>query len=265
MAARLGCIGTGAMGSAILRGLADRDDLELFGYDIAREPLEKLAGEIGFKAMNTPKELAKAVDYVVVAVKPHQVASLLKDLAPILGMSETVISIAAGVTVAQLKTSSSGVCPVVRVMPNTPAMVQSGVFAVCLDDPDLKPAQKEMVQSIFAPLGQVHVLEEKYFDAFTAVCGSGPAYVFYFMEAMVEAGVTLGLTRPQATEMVKGLFSGSAKLAEQDIHLSVLREMVTSPAGTTIEATGCLDRSAVRAAIIDAVKAAARRSKELGE
>jgi pyrroline-5-carboxylate reductase len=110
------------------------------------------------------------------------------------------------------------------------------------------------------------VLGEDRFDAFTAVAGSGPAYVFYFMEAIVEAGVTLGLTRAQSTEMVKKLFSGSAALAEEtSMHLSELREMVTSPAGTTIAATNVLDLGAVRGKIVEAVKAASDRSREMGK
>ena len=118
---------------------------------------------------------------------------------------------------------------------------------------------------LFGSLGQAHELTEKAFDGFTAIVGSGPAYVFYVMEALIEAGVTLGMQRPQATEMVKGLFSGSAALAkESDFHLSVLREMVTSPAGTTIAGTNVLDAHGVRAALVEAAKAACKRSKELG-
>jgi pyrroline-5-carboxylate reductase len=110
------------------------------------------------------------------------------------------------------------------------------------------------------------VLPEKLFDAFTAVAGSGPAYVFYFMEAVIEAGVTLGLTRQQATQMVEGLFVGSARLAaESGHHVSVLREMVCSPAGTTIAATNAFDKAAVRAAIVKGVLKSAKRSQELGD
>lgn len=150
-------------------------------------------------------------------------------------------------------------------MPNTPALVGGGVSAVCLDDSKLTPLQREMVQTIFASVGSVHVLEEKSFDAFTAVAGSGPAYVFYFIEAMVEAAVAAGLPRAQAAGIVAELFSGSLKLANQSMtHPSLLREMVTSPAGTTIAALMHLDRQAVRAAIIDAAVASRDRSKALG-
>jgi len=155
---------------------------------------------------------------------------------------------------------------VVRVMPNTPALVGAGVFAVCVEDETLSKQQKDFALQVFEPLGTIHEMAEKDFDAFTAVVGSGPAYVFYFMQACVEAALNLGLPRPQATEMVKGLFSGSAKLVEgSDKSIDELREMVTSPAGTTIRALIHMDRRAVRASIIDAIEHSFKRSKELGE
>lgn len=266
MTKTLGCIGCGNMGTAILRGLAGRDGLRLLGSDLDTARLERLKKEIGLEPVGPVKEIAKQSDYLLVAVKPHQVRELLKGISPHLSRNVALISIAAGLTQKQLKDWSSGSCPVVRVMPNTPAMVAKGVFALCLEDPDLSKDQRAFVLDMFTPLGQVHELPESMFDAFTAVAGSGPAYVFYFMEAVVEAAVALGIPRGPATDMVKGLFSGSAALAEQsEEHLSVLREMVTSPAGTTIAATNLMDVRAVRGAIIDAVKASCARSKELGK
>ncbi len=261
-----GCIGCGNMGAAILRGLARREGFTLMGVDTDQNKLTALADEIG---MAVPphgiRDMVELADYILLAVKPNQVRQLLEETAPRLRTSQVIISIAAGVTLRQLKTYSSGACPVVRVMPNTPAMVQEGVFALCFDDPMLKTQHKEFVLELFRGLGQVHELHETYFDAFTAIVGSGPAYVLYFMEALVEAGVALGLYRDQATAMVKGLFKGTAQLAlESDKHLSVLREMVTSPGGTTIAGTNLLDSAAVRGRIIEAAKAACERSKELG-
>lgn len=263
---RFGCIGCGNMGAAILRGLAGREDLEIGAYDVNTASVESLASEMGVEACASARALVENYDVILLAVKPHQVQSLLKDLAPRIRTSQILVSIAAGLRLEQLKSFSSGACPVVRVMPNTPAMVGAGVFALCFDDPSLDEEGAAFVRELFAGLGQVHVLDEDYFDAFTALAGSGPAYVFYFMDALVEAGVTLGLTRAQSTRMVKGLLSGSAKLAEEsDLHLAQLREMVTSPAGTTIAATNHMDRMAVRASLIDAVRASWARSKELGE
>ncbi len=265
MSARLGCIGCGNMGAAILRGLAGREGLELLGLDGEQSRVQALVDAIGLIPVNTMHQMVEQADYMLVAVKPHQVRHLLEESAPRLRTSQVIISIAAGVTLTQLKTWSSGVCPVVRVMPNTPAMVQKGVFGICLDDPALKVGQKKFVLELFSALGQAHELHERFSDAFTALVGSGPAYVFYVMEALVEAGVAMGLYREQATEMVKGLFEGSTALAmNSDKHLCQLREMVTSPGGTTIAATAVLDQAAVRGSFIAALQEACRRSAELG-
>jgi pyrroline-5-carboxylate reductase len=142
--------------------------------------------------------------------------------------------------------------------------VGAGVFGLCFDDSSLVDAQCTLLRSLFQKLGSVHELEESLFDAFTALIGSGPAYVFYFMEGLIESGVTLGLARKEATEMVIRLFQGSVSLVESsDSRIGELREQVCSPAGTTITGVNELDRHAVRRSIIDAVTAAYRRSLEM--
>lgn len=264
---KIGFMGVGAMGSAIVKGLAANPagPETLYGYDVSADKLAQLGAETGLKAVPSPLDLAKSSDWIVLCVKPHQVAGVLAGMDGALS-GKVMVSIAAGLTVSRLKELSKHACPVVRVMPNTPALVGAGVFAVCVDDPALTASQKTLAVELFKPCGQVFALEERLFDAFTAVCGSGPAYVFAFMDALVEAAVTLGLTRDQSTAMVKGLFSGSSKLAEESsLHLQQLREMVTSPGGTTIAACVHMDRMAVRASIIDAVKAAYLRSVELAK
>lgn len=261
----IGFIGTGNMGAAIIRGLSVRDDLSLVGFDVYTEGLKALA-EFGLTAATSAFEVAEKSDFILLAVKPHQVETVLHEIGPALDKSKTILSIAAGVTQAKLSLWSGSACPAVRVMPNTPAMVGEGVFALCLEDKRLSKETGDFVKGLFEGIGQVHVLPESQFDAFTAVAGSGPAYVFYFMEAIIEAGVTMGLTRPQATAMVEGLFTGSAKLAaESDFHLSVLREMVCSPGGTTIAALNVFDENAVRSDIVQGVLRSAERSKELGD
>jgi pyrroline-5-carboxylate reductase len=258
-------IGTGNMGAALIKGLSSLKSMKLVGFDVDREKLNVLCVECGIQAAATMQEAVSLADYVILCVKPQMMKAVLADVRPALAPGKCVISIAAGVTKAQLADWSGHVCPVVRVMPNTPALVGGGVSAVCLDDPDLTEEHRDLVQRIFSTVGSVHVLEEKTFDAFTAVAGSGPAYVFYFMEALIEAAVAAGLPRPLATEIVGDLFRGSTLLArESRTHVSLLREMVTSPAGTTSAALIHLDRQAVRAAIVDAVLAAKKRSEELG-
>lgn len=266
MTTTVGFIGVGNMGSAIIRGLAGRKGVEVHGVDLDKAKLKTLQKDCGLVPQASVKALVSACDYVILAVKPQHAAEAMKQAAPSLTKGRCLVSIAAGLTRDKLKKMSGGKCPVVRVMPNTPALVGAGVFALCLDDEALSGAQKKFLGGLFTDLGQVHILPERLFDAFTAVVGSGPAYVFAFMEALVDSGVYLGLPRDAATAMVKGLFTGSAKLAEESpLHLAQLRDMVTSPAGTTIRALQHMERMAVSGSIVDAVVESYERSIELGQ
>ncbi len=262
----LGCIGCGNMGSAILKGLHGKDGLSLAGYNRSAAKLEQLQRDVPLHVAVSASELARVADYIVLAVKPAQVAQVLQEIAPELTPDKVIISVAAGVTQAALREDSGGICPVVRCMPNTPAMVGEGIFAMCFDDPALLPACREEIEALFSGIGTVLALEESKFGAFTAVAGCGPAYVFHFMEAVIEAAVTTGFTRKDATDMVVQLFKGSVALAEQSgQHISVLREQVCSPAGVTITAVNHLDRTAVRGHIIDAVLLARQRDREMSK
>ncbi|NDV19170.1 pyrroline-5-carboxylate reductase [Pseudodesulfovibrio sp. JC047] len=262
----IGFIGVGNMGTAILKGLTSRDDIELHGFDLHTDSLVRASKEYGFVAHTSARDLVLSCDYIIVAVKPQHAEPVLKEIVDALDTSKCLISICAGLALSQFEQWTENRCAVVRVMPNTPALVNQGVSAICLDNANLSKTMKEFVPALFQGIGQVHVLPEKQFDAFTGVIGSGPAYVFYFMEAMIESGVALGLTRVQATEMVEGLFLGSSKLAaESDLPITQLREMVTSPAGTTVQALMHFDRQAVRGDIIDGVFEAYHRSIELGK
>ncbi|GAB6036368.1 pyrroline-5-carboxylate reductase [Fundidesulfovibrio butyratiphilus] len=268
MNATISFIGTGNMGQALMRSLVDMPvpGVTLAAYDVDQAKLNDFCAATGVKAAASLSEAVKTGDYVVLCVKPQQLGAVRRELGAALTPAKCLVSIVAGVTAQALRDLAGGVCPVVRVMPNTPALVSAGVMALCLEDPDLTDEQKRFVEAMLSRAGQVQELPEKDFDAFTAVVGSGPAYVFYFMEAVVEAAVAQGLQRAQATQMVTALFAGSVKLAEQSpLHLSQLREMVTSPAGTTIAALMHMDRQAVRGAIVDAVGLSAKRSKELGK
>ncbi len=266
MAARVGFIGLGNMGSAILKGLAGQPGLTFTGYDLSTDKLQALARDCGLVPAASEADVLRTSDYVILAVKPQHMAHLLDALTPVIGPHHCLISIAAGITMEKLRLLSAERCPVVRVMPNTPALVRSGVFAVCLQDEGLTTEQKDVVIGLFKPLGQVHVMEERLFDAFTAVVGCGPAYVCYFMESLVESAVALGLGRAQATDMVLALFAGTVKMGlETGTHLSLLREMVTSPAGSTIQGLIHMDRTAVRGNIVDAVRHAWERNVELGK
>jgi len=266
MSTAVSFIGTGNMGAALIKGLCSLASVSLLGFDVDRGKLDDLRGAYpSFAPCDTLREAVSRADYVMLCVKPQMMRSVLHEAKETLTKDTCLVSIAAGISIAQLKEWSGGVCPVARVMPNTPALVGEGVSALFLDDQTLTPAHKEMIRRIFETVGSVHILAETYADAFTAVAGSGPAYVFYFMEAIIEAAVTTGLARPLAAQIVGKLFKGSVQLAlESGTHISQLREMVTSPAGTTAEALNHMDRMAVKAALIDAVAAAKERSIELG-
>lgn len=259
----LGFIGLGHMGGAIARGLASTKMFELWGFDPNPQIAAKLKDTV--RLWDTGQDVAQA-DFLLLAVKPQIMRSVLTGLAPAIKPETCIISIAAGITLEKLKAWSGGKNPVVRAMPNTPAMVGKGVYALCLDDDLLNENTKAVVTALFAGIGQAHVLPERLFDAYTGLIGSGPAYVFAFMEALIDAGVTLGLDRTQATNMVKGLLSGSVTMAEEmGEHLTTLREMVTSPGGTTIAGLNALDEHRFRFAVNQAISASAKRSKELGD
>lgn len=265
MTVTIGFCGAGNMGGAIIGGLSGAPDVAILAHDVDTAKVSALAEKNLATAAASPEELAAKSDYLFLCVKPQYLGAAMDALAGHLRPETVVLSIVAGVTMDKLRALTGGRSPVVRVMPNTPALVGAGQFALCLDDPALDEARKTFVRALFARLGHTYVLEEKLFDAFTGLAGSGPAYVLYFMEALIESGVYLGFPRPLAADIVAGLIAGTAKLAaESGQHPSVLREMVTSPAGTTIEALMHLDRMAVRATVIDAVTASRDRSEALG-
>lgn len=261
---RFGFIGLGNMGGAIARGLVSSGRFTLVGSDPNAAMRTKHA-EI-MDILPTAQDVARNADIVLLAVKPQVMQQVLADVAPVLSPETCLVSIAAGITVQQLHTWSGGQCPVIRIMPNTPAMIGKGVYALCFDHQLVTDELRSTVFETFSSIGQAHVLPEKLFDAYTGLIGSGPAYVFAFLEALIDAGLTLGLTRVQATAMVKGLVTGSSLMAEDDCaHPTLLKEMVTSPGGTTIAGLNKLDELGFKHAISQAVLAATRRSRELGE
>ncbi|MDD3311787.1 pyrroline-5-carboxylate reductase [Pseudodesulfovibrio sp.] len=261
----IGFIGTGNMGGAIIRTLGDMEGVTVFGVNQTRSKLEALAKETGLIPCAGIRELTEKSDIVVLAVKPQHAKGVWPEAIPALTKDKCLVSIAAGLTQEDLRRGVDGVCPVVRTMPNTPALIGEGVTAVCFDDPGLTDRQKEGVRAVFQHTGDVHVLPEPLFDVFTAVIGSGPAFIFYLIETMIESGVELGLERESSSRMVKKLFRGASLMAEQsDRHIALLREMSVAPRGTTIAALAHFDRTAVRGNIMDAIRAAYDRSVEMG-
>lgn len=263
----LGIIGCGNMGLTIAHGVLSSESLKktfsVLGCDIvdtAREKLEQAGG----RWHSDISSIAAASDLVLLAVKPYQVRNLIESIRPSLTPDKTLLSIAAGQPLSALRGALDGACPAVQVMPNTPALVGDGVFGVCFDDPDLPAKRKSVIQQLFETLGTVFVLPEDKMNALMALTGSGPAFVYDLMDAVMEAAVTLGFTRQQATGMVTALFRGSARMVgETGLHPAVLHSQVTSPKGATIAGTNHLARTGVRGHLIDAVLAAYVRGKEM--
>lgn len=256
---RIGCIGCGNMGGAIIGGLAGIPGLDLYGYNRTAARLEPLVAK-GITAIPDIPGIAACCDILIIGVKPYLVGGVIAEALPSLRPETILISIAAGVTLKDLNEAVQGRCHAVRVMPNTPALVGAGVFGI-QEDPDLPPAALAAVLDMFGLLGSTIMLPEKKFAAFVALVGCGPAYVFHFMDALAEAGVTMGFTRREALDLVTQLVLGSARLAAlPGNHPAILREQVCSPAGVTIAAINHLDRTAVRGHLIDAVLAAFAKS-----
>lgn len=263
----LGFIGFGNMGGAVAYGVMEsatlKNKFSIAAYDITENSREKLE-TAGGCWHTTPTSLAENSDLVLLAVKPYQVRDVLKAVHPALNAGKTLLSIAAGQPLSALREALGGVCAAVQIMPNTPALVNDGVFGICFDDPLLSRERKEIVRTLFEELGTVFALPESKMNAFSAVAGCGPAYVYQMMDAVMEAAVTLGFTRKEASDMVVGLFRGSARMVgETGLHPAVLHSQVTSPGGMTIVGTNHLARAAVRGHIMDAVFAAYARGREM--
>lgn len=259
---KLSLIGAGAMGEALLAGwLAggwSADDIVIV------EPTEARAAEIrerhGVEAVSLSD--AGSADIIVLAVKPHQIDAVLADLRGSLTGNSLVVSIAVGTPVAQLERGLPDGTAVVRVMPNTPALVGEGMAGV-VGGTSATDAQVATVKELLDAVGKAVVTDEDHLDALTSVSGSGPAYLFYIAEAMIEAGVHQGLTRAQATDLTVQTFVGSAAMLETGRSATVLREQVTSPGGTTAAALRVLDERGVRAAFLAAMEACVERAREM--
>lgn len=258
-------LGVGAMGSAVLGALV-ADGIP--PGQIKATTLDPDAGQAARRQYGVEVvdnlEAVRDAEVVVLAVKPADVAALLAEIGPGLADAVLVISLCAGVSLARLEGWLPPGTSVVRVMPNVPALIGAGMSAVS-PGRACPPEQLERAVRLLSSCGEVVVVPEHQQDAVTAVSGSGPAYVFYLVEAMVEAGVQLGLPRPVATKLAVQTVHGAAlMMRDGGSHPSLLREQVTSPGGTTVAALAALDERAVRAAVMSAVRAAADRSAQLG-
>lgn len=261
----IGIIGAGVMGETLLAGLirAGIPAAELLVAERRPERGAELATRYGVEVADNAA-VAGHAETLVLLVKPQDMEIVLGEIAPHLRKGALVISIAAGTTTAFIESHLPPGAHVVRAMPNTPALVDQAMVAIS-PGTTCTPEHLDVAQHLLESVGKVIQLPEKHMDAVTAISGSGPAYIFYVTEAMIEAGVMLGLTRDVATEMVyQTVYGAATMLRETQQHPTVLREQVTSPGGTTVAALRVFDDFKVRAAFLSAMEAARDRSAELG-
>ena len=259
-------LGTGKMGEALLSGLLRSGVVTPSGVlaAVRREDRARELNEAYGIEVTTAADAARRAQTLVITVKPQDMGALLAEIAPVVAGDKLVISAAAGITTPFIEARLAGEVPVVRVMSNTPVLVDEAMSVISpgsyASEPHLRRAEE-----LLRPVGKVLRIPESQQDAATALSGSGPAYVYFLVEAMVDAGILLGMPRSNALEMVKQAVYGAATmLRESGEHPVILREAVTSPGGTTINAIRELEKHGVRAAFLAAIEAARDRGRELG-
>jgi pyrroline-5-carboxylate reductase len=263
---KIAIIGGGKMGSIIAQGLISRKIIsgkDITVTDIDADRLEFISSSMGLQVSGKNKETVKNADVIILAVKPQNMAQTLQEIAPAVNKSKTVLSIAAGITTGFVEGYLAKGVRVIRVMPNTPALAGAAATAVAKGT-NATAADITLARTIFDAVGITVEVEEKLMDAVTGLSGSGPAYCFVIIEALSDAGVQMGLPRELALRLAAQTMLGSATLCLQgDKHPAQLKDMVTSPAGTTAAGLQALEDGKIRATLISAVEAATKRSKEL--
>ena len=260
--AKIGFIGMGNMGTAIMRGLLKTYKPEELLFTSAHETkMQKITEETGVAHVSTATDCAEQVKYLVLAVKPQVLPTVFKELNGKLRKDQVVISIAAGYAIADLQAGLGDEARIVRSMPNTPAMVGEGMTALCVNE-QVTEQEKLLAVTLCNTFGKSEVIPEHLMDAVVGVSGSSPAYVFMFLEAMADAAVADGMPRAQAYKFAAQAVLGSAKLMlETGKHPGELKDMVCSPAGTTIQAVRVLEEKGLRSAVIEAQMECVKKAK----
>lgn len=258
-------IGTGNMGSALVRAACKALGPEQVAVtNRTLEKAEALARETGCQVYSSNREAARAGEYLFLGVKPRQMKALVEELKELLP-GRVLVSMAAGVTLADLEQWAGKDVPCLRIMPNTPCTIGMGMTALA-GDPSVKEEHFSEVEAILARSGRVERLEEGLFDAFSAVAGCGPAFIYPYIEALADGGVAAGLPRAKALTYAAQMTLGAAAMVlETGDHPGVLKDAVCSPGGSTIEGVAELERHGLRGAAIDAVLAAWRKNGQLGK
>jgi len=273
----IACIGSGNMGFALMKG-ASKDavkNTEIFITDTDKEKAKDAAARLGAKVLNTNTEAAEKCDIIFLAVKPQVLAQVLAEIAPVIKKRYTsggaekdsapvLVSMAAGWSIDKIQKTIGDKIAVARIMPNTPSLIGKGMI-VLSSSPEVTTEKIDELKKILGEAGIVDTIDEKYMDAVTGLSGSGPAYVYLFIEALADGGVSAGLPRDKALNYAAQTVLGAASMVQETgKHPGELKDMVTSPGGTTIAGIAALEDGAFRSTVIKAVEAARKRSIELG-
>ena len=263
---KIGFIGCGNMGSAIIGGIVSSKlcaPNKIFASDKNESFRINLEKKYGINTFSDNIAVAKEAEVLVLSVKPQIYEIVIKEIRDFVRPETIIVTIAAGITIEKAEELFNKEIKLVRTMPNTPALVNEGMSAIC-SNKNVSKDELEIVKEIFSSFGKCEELEEKYFDGFIGISGSLPAYVFMFIEALGDAAVKHGIPRAKAYTIASQAVLGSAKMAlETGKHPAELKDMVCSPAGTTIDAVCALEEKGFRDAVISAVDACVKRSKEM--
>lgn len=262
----LGIIGVGKIGSALLKRIISTKTIEknkIIIYDTNETRLNEISKEYIVEIAKNNKDLAKSSRYILIAVLPQVINTVLEEIGPIVTKDQTIISIAAGVSIDHINEFINKDIGLIRVMTNTPALIGAAATAIAYNT-HVNELEKDFVKKIFNAVGMVVELEEKHLDAVTGLSGSGPAYIFIIIESLADGGVKMGLPRDISLKLAAQTVLGSAKLLiETKKHPGELKDMVATPGGTTITAIYELESAKLRATLIRAVEAATLKSRSL--
>jgi pyrroline-5-carboxylate reductase len=265
---KIGFLGAGKMASALAKGFVASKIVspkQIIASDVMEPARKAFEKDVGATVADSNAEVLQFATVLVLAVKPGQVAAVLNEIKPAFTAKHLIVSIAAGVTLAKLESALPLRARVIRVMPNTPALVGAGASGYALGS-HATPEDGELAQQLLSAVGVAFLVKESLLDAVTGLSGSGPAYAFQIIEALSDGGVAAGLPRDVATQLAAQTLLGSAKMVlETGQHPGALKDMVTSPGGTTIDGLHEMEKGRVRAALMNAVRAATNKSKELGQ
>ena len=263
---KLAFIGAGNMSSSIIRGLVKNGKAApsmIFASDIDVKKLNALNEELGIQAASGNIEAVEDADYIFMCVKPDKMPSVCHELRNYVSPSSVIVSIAAGITQADLRRFFGSDKKIIRIMPNLPISVGEGMCMIC-ENPNIDNQYIQTVKDMLSSLGECVIMDEKYINAFVALAGSSPAFIFMIIEAMADGGVLMGIPRDKAYTIASQALLGSAKMVmDTGKHPAELKDMVCSPAGTTIEAVAALEETGLRHSMINAMKVCMQKAESM--